>query len=346
MKYRTLSLLLFLMGSIAGYAQEAKMGGYLMVYHKDQDHGLHMAVSYDGYNWVGLNNDKPIIGGDTIAMQKGIRDPHVFRAPNGDFYLAMTDLHVYGRRAGFRTTQWERDGDKYGWGNNRGLVLMKSHDLINWTRTNIDFTTLGVVDGIDWGEMGCAWAPETVWDYEKGNLLVHFTTRFGNAPNQIYYIYMNDDFTEMLSTPKLLFEAPGKKYNVIDSDIIKVGDTYHLFFVSHEHSATPRHAYSKNITGPYTIDDTYHDGERQGHEAPNCWKRIGEEKYVVMFDNFNRHPMNFGFMETTDFFTYHSLGYFGEGKMQRSGFEEQKHGAVIWLTKKEVKKLLKAYPSK
>ncbi|MDO4823323.1 MAG: hypothetical protein Q4A08_04040, partial [Bacteroidales bacterium] len=80
MKYRTLSLLLFLMGSIAGYAQEAKMGGYLMVYHKDQDHGLHMAVSYDGYNWVGLNNDKPIIGGDTIAMQKGIRDPHVFRA--------------------------------------------------------------------------------------------------------------------------------------------------------------------------------------------------------------------------------------------------------------------------
>lgn len=191
MKYRTLSLLLFLMGSIAGYAQEAKMGGYLMVYHKDQDHGLHMVVSYDGYNWVGLNNDKPIIGGDTIAMQKGIRDPHIFRAPNGDFYLAMTDLHVYGRRAGFRTTQWERDGDKYGWGNNRGLVLMKSHDLINWTRTNIDFTTLGVVDGIDWGEMGCAWAPETVWDYEKGNLLVHFTTRFGNAPERGTWVLFN-----------------------------------------------------------------------------------------------------------------------------------------------------------
>lgn len=322
---------------------EKDMGAYLMVYHKDQDHGLHMAVSFDGYEWIGLNGDKAMIGGDTISVQKGIRDPHIFRGPDGAFYLAMTDLHVFGKRDGYRDTEWERDGKKYGWGNNRGLVLMKSTDLVNWTRTNLDFSALGVIDGNDWGEVGCVWAPETVYDYETNQLMVHFTTRFGNGKNIIYYVYMNDDFTEMTSTPKLLFQAPDMKYNVIDSDIIKVADTYHLFFVTHEAGATPRHAYSKQITGPYTIDDTYFDGEKRGHEAPNCWKRLGTDTYVVMFDNFRMKPMNFGFVETRDFFTYTPIGYFGEGKMTRKGFEEQKHGAVIHLTKAEAKKLIKKW---
>lgn len=322
---------------------EKDMGGYLMVYHKDQDHGLHMAVSYDGYNWTGLNGDRPIIAGDTIAVQKGIRDPHIFRGPDGAFYLAMTDLHIYAKREGYRDTEWERDGRKFGWGNNRGLVVMRSTDLRNWTRTNLDFSSLGVIDGNDWGQVGCVWAPETVYDYETNQYMVHFTTRFGNGRNVIYYVYMNNDFTQMTSQPKLLFQAPEGKYNVIDSDIIKVADTYHLFYVSHEHGATPRHAYSSNITGPYTMDDTYYDGERQGHEAPNCWKRIGQDVWVVMFDNYHIKPMNFGFVETRDFFTYHPIGYFGEQKMTRNGFEEQKHGSVIWLTKKEVDMMLKCY---
>ena len=39
----------------------------------------------------------------------------------------------------YRNTEWERDGATYGWGNNRGLVLMKSFDLVHWTCTNLDF---------------------------------------------------------------------------------------------------------------------------------------------------------------------------------------------------------------
>lgn len=320
---------------------EKDMGGYLMVYHKDQDHGLHMAVSADGYVWTALNDDKPMIAGDTIAVQKGIRDPHIMRAPNGYFYLAMTDLHVYGKRDGYRTTEWERDGKKYGWGNNRGLVVMKSRDLKHWTRANLDFSALGIIDGNDWSEVGCVWAPELVWDEERGQVMMHFTTRFGNGKNIICYVYMNDDFTAMATQPKLLFEAPERKYDVIDSDIIHVGDTYHMFYCSHESTATPRHAYSKNLTGPYKIDDTYYDGERQGHEAPNCWKRIGKDTYVVMFDNYRCRPMNFGFVETKDFFTYNPIGYFDKGVMKRTNFTEQKHGAVTWITKKELKALLK-----
>ena len=313
--------------------EEKDMGGYLMVYHKDADHGLHMAVSYDGYTFTALNDDKPVIAGDTIAEQKGIRDPHIFRGKDGAFYLAMTDLHVFGKRDGFRETEWERSGEKYGWGNNRGLVLMKSYDLVNWTRTNLDFTRLGG----QWTEVGCVWAPEIVYDEEKELLMMHFTTRFGTGKNAIYYVYMNDDFNTMLTEPKVLFE---QSYPVIDSDIIKAQGKYHMFMVSHEHTATVRHAVSDRIDGGYVMDNNYNDGERVGHEAPNCWKRIGEDKWIVMYDVYRANPHNFGFTETEDFVSYQPQGRFDGDTFHRTNFSEQKHGAVIWLTKKEVDRLL------
>ena len=111
---------------------EKDMGAYLFTFFSDPTHALYMAVSYDGYTFTAVNNGEPIIAGDSIADQRGIRDPHIYRAPNGKFYIAMTDLHVFGREMGLRATTWERP-DEFGWGNNRGLVLMASDDLIHWT---------------------------------------------------------------------------------------------------------------------------------------------------------------------------------------------------------------------
>ena len=109
-----LSIVTFFILHISFFIASAKardMAGYVMVYHKDADHGLHMAYSWDGYTWTAFNNDKPIMAGDTIAVQKGIRDPYIFRNPkDGAFLAAMTDLHVFGQRDGVRTTEWERTG--------------------------------------------------------------------------------------------------------------------------------------------------------------------------------------------------------------------------------------------
>ena len=111
---------------------EKDMGAYLFTFFSDPTHSLFMAISYDGYTFTAINNGEPIISGDSIAEQNGIRDPHIYRSPNGKFYIAMTDLHIFGKEKGIRTTQWERP-DNFGWGNNRGLVLMASDDLIHWT---------------------------------------------------------------------------------------------------------------------------------------------------------------------------------------------------------------------
>ena len=122
--------------------QEKDLSAYLMVFHKDETHGLYMALSRDGYTFTALNDGEPVLAGDTIAYQRGIRDPYIYRGPDGAFYLAMTDLHVFARRDGYRETEWERDRNMYGWGNNKGLVLMKSWDLVNWKRANIRFDQL------------------------------------------------------------------------------------------------------------------------------------------------------------------------------------------------------------
>ncbi|MDR3060759.1 MAG: family 43 glycosylhydrolase, partial [Dysgonamonadaceae bacterium] len=314
--------------------EEKDMSAYLMVFHKDETHGLYMALSPDGYNFTALNDGKPVISGDTIAGQKGIRDPHIYRGPDGAFYLAMTDLHVFAQRDGLRNTQWERDGAKYGWGNNRGIVLMKSWDLINWKRTNIYFDQLSSA----YSEIGCAWAPEVIYDEEKGKLMIYFTMRFQSEANKLYYVYVNEDFDKLESMPQLLFEYPDEKISAIDADITKIGNKYHLFYVSHDGEAGIKQAISDKINRDYVFDPRWYDPEPQKCEAPNVWKRIGEDKWVLMYDIYGISPHNFGFSETSDFVNFNDLRHFNDGIMKAVNFQP-KHGAVIHLTKQEAEKL-------
>lgn len=313
---------------------EKDMSAYLMVFHRDETHGLYMALSSDGYSFTALNEDNPVIAGDTIADQKGIRDPHIYRGPDGAFYLAMTDLHVFAKRDGLRETEWERDRNTYGWGNNKGLVLMKSWDLINWKRTNIRFDQLSAA----YSEIGCAWAPEIIYDEKKGKLMIYFTMRSRNEPNKLYYVYVNEDFDTLESMPQLLFEYPDKNISAIDADITKIGDKYHMFYVSHDGQAGIKHAVSDEINRDYFFDPRWYDPEPKSCEAPNVWKRIGEDKWVLMYDIYGITPHNFGFSETSDFVNFTNLGHFNGGVMKATNFLP-KHGAVIHLTKQEAERL-------
>lgn len=314
---------------------EKDMDAYLMVFHKDETHGLYMAISRDGYTFTALNDGNPVIAGDTIAYQRGIRDPHIYRGPDGAFYLAMTDLHVFAQRDGYRETQWERPGNAYGWGNNKGLVLMKSWDLIHWSRANIRFDQLTA--GLS--EIGCAWAPETTYDERAGKLMIYYTMRFQNEPNRLYYVYVNDDFNRVESLPQLLYEYPDEHVSAIDGDITRVGDKYHFFYVAHEGTGGIKQATSNRINGDYQFDPRWYDFEPKACEAPNVWKRIGEEKWVLMYDVFSVNPHNFGFAETTDFTHFTNLGRFNEGVMKTTNFSSPKHGAVIHLTAEEADRL-------
>lgn len=341
---------IIIMGLIAAFSAESKTGkrltekdmeAYLMVYFKDETHGLYMALSYDGYTFTDVNSGNPVIAGDTVALQKGIRDPHIMRGPDNAFYLAMTDLHIYAKRDGLRTTDWERDGKEFGWGNNRSIILMKSHDLINWTvsnfRMDIAFPELK--------DIGCVWAPETIYDEEAGKLMVYYTMRLKNDLNRLYYSYADDDFTKLDTSPELLFEYP-KKVSYIDADITKVGDKFHMFYTPHDDGAGVKQAVSDKINRNYVYDPEWYDQENRACEAPNVWKRIGEEKWILMYDVYTLKPNNMGFCETNDFKHFENLGYLNSGVMKATNFTSPKHGAVIHLTKKEAKRLEKYWKRK
>ena len=317
--------------------QEKDMSAYLMVFHKDETHGLYMAVSRDGYTFTAMNDGEPVIAGDTIAYQRGIRDPHIYRGPDGAFYLAMTDLHVFAKRDGYRETEWERDRNMYGWGNNYGLVLLFSWDLVNWKRANIRFDKLTA--GLS--EIGCAWAPEVTYDEKKGKLMIYYTMRFRNEANKLYYVYVNDDFDTIESLPQILFEYPNEGVSAIDGDITKVGDKYHLFYVAHDGPAGIKQAVSDRANGDYEYDPRWYDFEPKACEAPTVWKRIGEDKWVLMYDVYSVTPHNFGFIETSDFVNFKNLGRFNEGVMKTTNYNAPKHGAVIHLTTEEADNLEK-----
>lgn len=324
-------------GNLQSMPSEKEMGAYLFTYFNDATHSLFMAVSYDGYTFKAINGSEPIIAGDSIADQRGIRDPHIYRAPNGKFYIAMTDLHVFGREMGLRTTRWERP-DEFGWGNNRGLVLMRSDDLIHWTHTEVRIDELFPEH---FGQIGCAWAPQTIWDPQAQKLMVYFTIRQqAGGRNKLYYSYANDDFTTLETEPQLLFEYPDETIQVLDADICPMPDgRYFMTYVAQENPGGIKYMISDRIN---SYSDYHHeqiDAEPKGCEAPNVWKRIGEDRWVIMYDIYSARPHNFGFVETTDFKTFKPLGRFNEGVMKATNFSSPKHGSVIQITLDEARRL-------
>jgi hypothetical protein len=316
-----------------GVADE-DLAAYLLVYFKDDTHSLYFAVSRDGYTFADVNGGQPVMDGTKLAEQKGIRDPHIARGPDGAFYLTLTDLHIYGQHAGLRTTQWERPAEQYDWGNNRAIVMMKSTDLINWSHSifRIDKAFEETRD------VGCFWAPETIYDADKGKLMVYFTMRLGHGPTKLYYSYADDAFTRLETVPQELFKYPTEN-QILDGDITKVGDKHHMFYVAQGDGGGIKQAVSDKINRDYVFDPVTYDPERVGREAPNVWRRLGTDTYVLMYDVFGARPSNMGFSETTDFKTFKNLGRFNEGVMKTTNFSSPKHGAVIPISEAQARTL-------
>lgn len=320
--------------------QEKDMAAYLLVYFTDPTHSLFMALSTDGYTFTDVNKGRPVMAGDTIASQKGIRDPHIARGPDGAFYVAMTDLHVFAKQLGIRETTWERPVEEYDWGNNRGFVLMKSYDLVNWTHNNFLFDE--AFDGYE--EIGCAWAPQTIYDPEEGKMMIYFTMRMGHGLTKLVYSYTDDDFTKLITEPKILFEYPDENIQILDADITQTPEGgYCMMYVAQERPGGIKMAVSDYINREYTYNPEWIDMEPGACEAPNVWKRIGSDKYVLMYDVFSIQPHNFGFIETSDFVNFTDLGHFNEGMMITTNFTSPKHGSIIQLTKEEAMKLADHY---
>jgi len=219
----------------------------------------------------------------------------------------MVSGHIFGQRAGYRDTPWQRPIEKYGWGNNRALVLMKSFDLIHWTVSDFQVDTAFP----QLGDIDCSWAPQTIYDEDKGRMMVYFTIRYNNRNCNLYCSYTDDDFTRLETIPEMIPDIGG-----LDGDITKVDNQFHLHYVS---DAKVLHAVSDKIRTGYKSESRRIDPETKPTEAPNVFKRLGTNTWVLMYDVYGGRPNNMGFSETKDFVTYKDIGHFNEGVMKGEG---------------------------
>ena len=117
-----------LVSAAAAQPQEEKVA-YLFTYftgNAPEEEQICYALSDDGYNYTPLNGGYPVISSDTIAFTQCVRDPHILRGEDGKtFYMVVTDMK-----------------SSLGWASNRGMVLMKSNDLINWQHSAVNFPTI------------------------------------------------------------------------------------------------------------------------------------------------------------------------------------------------------------
>ena len=192
-------------------AEDEGFSAYLFSYFTGNyitQEAIRFAVSYDGYNYRALNNNEPVIASSEISSTGGVRDPHILRGPDGNYYMVVTDMV-----------------SANGWSSNRAMVLLKSADLINWQSTviNIQEKYEGQEDLLR------VWAPQTIYDSEAGKFMVYWSMKYGDGPDIIYYAYTNADFNDLEGTPQQLFYHP-ENSSCIDGDIIHKDGLYHLFF--------------------------------------------------------------------------------------------------------------------
>ena len=71
---------------------------------------MYFAISEDGYSFTDVNNGKPVIAGDSIAFQKGIRDPHITRGKDGTSLLTPPIWQPAGSPEVQKGTLWDYFG--------------------------------------------------------------------------------------------------------------------------------------------------------------------------------------------------------------------------------------------
>lgn len=293
---------------------------YLFAYftgnHGDQE-AVRFALSDDGYNYKALNGNRPVLDSRQISVTGGVRDPHVLRGEDGKFYMTLTDM-VSDR----------------GWDSNRGIVLLRSDDLINWEHSVVYFPERYKKQD----DLKRVWAPQTIYDPEAGKYMVYFSLQYGEDPDVIHYAYANDDFTDLEGEPKPLF-IPADGKSCIDGDIVAAPDgTYHMFYKTEGHGNGIKLATTKSLTsGQWNEQPDYKQQTTEAVEGAGTFKLIDQDKYILMYDVYKKG--GYEFTETTD------LEHFSPTSQEVTMDFHPRHGSVIPIRKSELEALRAAYPT-
>lgn len=288
---------------------------------------IRFAVSMDGYNYTPLNNGDPVISSDTIALKKGVRDPQILRGADGKtFYMVVTDM---------------RSGE--GWTSNRGMVLLKSTDLVNWTHSTVHFPERFPDT---WSNVTRVWAPETVYDPAVGKYMVYFSLRTSDpgSYDKIYYAYANEDFTDLEHEPIYLYDRGSA---TIDGNIIynEKDGLFHLFFKT-EGTGGIQKVKAHTLTAEEDKEPgSQWFGQTENLQQTNVavegvgvFRLINSDTWVMMYDCYGSGYYQFCSSEDLENFTWIQ-------NTATSGVFTPRHGTVLPITAEEAERLVQKWPS-
>lgn len=302
---------------------------YLFAYFiNDKTEGQQVcyAVSENGLDFTPLNDGNPVIAADTISRSGGVRDPHLLRAEDGRILMSLTDM----------------DMSKGKW-TCRGIVLMQSEDLINWTHTAIDFPTRYA--GEDAALADAVWAPQTIYDPEAEKYMVYFSLhspKDGPFPRDaVFYAYANDGFTDLEDSPNRLFRYDGPS---IDTDIVRDGNgVYHIFF--NTWGGGLKGTGRKKFTATSLTDSTTWcladglmkpEGVNLKSEGSSAYPLNDGSGWVLAYDCYADKVFHFC---TTADLTHFTL----VRETKTEGNFTPRHGSILPITQREYEQLVKAW---
>ena len=301
-------------------SKKSPFSAYLFTYftgNSKSEEAIRFAISKDGFTYRALYKNEPVILSENISETGGVRDPHILRGADGKtFYMVVTDMV-----------------SAKGWSSNRGMVLLKSTDLVNWTSSVVNFQKR--FRGQD--SLLRVWAPQTIYDDSAKKYMVYFSLKHGSDPDKIYYAYANASFTDLETEPKQLFYSPDGAA-CIDGDIVKKEGKFYLFFKTEDRHPGIKIAVSDHLTHGYKMErKDYVQQTKSPVEGAGTFRLNSGDDYVLMYDMYTTG--RYQFTKTKDLQTFTVVD-----EDVRMNFHPR-HGTVMPITAAETKRLVEKWLS-
>ena len=300
------------------HKKDSPYSHYLFTFFpSNSDENIYYAVSDDGYNYTVVNQNKPVVSAQGNTVMGGLRDPHILRGEDGYFYMVATDMRC-----------------ALGWSSNRGMVLMRSSDLIYWTCSTVHFPTRYA--GTYFANVTRVWAPETIYDPVAKKYLIYFSilTNDGVVPyDKVFYAYANEDFTDLEGEPIYFYDRGSA---TIDMDIVfnECDGLYHAFY-KNEGSGGICQVTATSLTAPagqegsqWSTPSGTLQQTNEAVEGAGVFRLINSDDWILMYDCYNNGHYQFCSSQDLFHFTFRK-------NTTTQGAFTPRHGTVIPITEDE-----------
>ncbi|KAH7135748.1 glycosyl hydrolase [Dendryphion nanum] len=274
---------------------------------------LYASNGNNGVSFRALNKGQPVINPTKGTL--GVRDPSLIAGGGPEsqkkWYIIGTDLNI-------AKTTWDaaqRTGS-------RSIFVWESTDLVTWTSerlVSVEDKTAGMV-----------WAPDAIWDDQKGQYLVHWASKFyptsdpqhTGTPSAIRMRYAyTKDFKTFSAPQDYINRSP---INIIDLNILPLGSNAYARFLKDETAKTVYTEISTTgLFGTWTRPQGANAIIASGVEGPAAyWDNQVSGKAHLLLDFYG-----------SDGYRPYETGDVRSGKWtasERSGFPANlRHGSVL-----------------